>query len=164
MGEYSDDRQSFFFALNPPSSSKVSPTFRPHLLSLPFFPSTKKHIKKKIQKTHSQKLFVSSHSCVCSAIFFSARYALNRKHLVAEKSHKAVTTPSFKSHRKKCLPRPSRLRKSLPRFRMPLLFRPRLRRPTTPLRPLWRPLPLLPCMLVNWILPLLRLCCLKYSI
>jgi hypothetical protein len=98
----------FFFCFNPPSSSKVSPTFRqfyPHLLL--FSRSAKKHIKK-LQKTHSQKAVVSSHSCVCHTILFLRAVRINKMHLVAEKSHKAVTTPSFKSHRKNvCLARPS---------------------------------------------------------
>ena len=156
-----------FFCFNPPSSSKVSPTFSANssLISFPYcFLVQPKSILKKNSKNPFTKAVVSSHSCVCPDILFPRALRVNWMHLVAEKSHKAVTTPSFKSHRKKCLPRPSQLRKFLLRFRMPLLSRPRLRRPTTPLRRLWRPLPLLPSMLVNWILPLLRLCCSKFSI
>jgi hypothetical protein len=79
--------------------------YYPHLLSLLFPRSAKKHIK--IQKTHSQKR-LSRLIPVYAPLFFFSAWCVNRMHLVAEKSHKAVTTPSFKSHRKNvCLARPS---------------------------------------------------------
>jgi hypothetical protein len=86
-------------------------------------------------------------------------------HFSRRKSHKAVTTPIQTAPLNiKCLLHPSQLRRLLPRFLMPPPFRHQQPLPTMLPRRLWRPLPLLPSMLVNWIPPLLRPCCSRFSI
>lgn len=107
-GRKQTDNQFFFALTHHRHLRSVLPSTNT-LLSSPFLTvshSAKKHIK--IQKTHSQKRLSRLIPVYAPLFLFLHAIRVNRMHLVAEKSYKAVTTPSFKSHRKYvCLACPS---------------------------------------------------------